>query len=268
MPSLRRARRRARGRFELGVSPPRRERRWPRPPWKRIAFSLLALAMLGSVSYGVAWAVLGDALRVRDVTIVGVQVADPFAVAAAADVTGESLLTLDTAAVAERVAALPVVREARVQRDWPRGVIIDITEHQGWGYWQVGDVRRVIDADGQLVASARPPEAGAPTIVEVGRALADGAEMTPDRDSVRLVARLLGDGTFDLLRVRPAGFVFHRDRGLTVLIDDGPDAVLGDSHSYEFKVATWGALLDGIEQQALEGVREIDLRFGRRVVMR
>ena len=157
MRSPRRARRRSRGRFQLGASPPRRARRWPRPPWKRIGLSLLALALLGSVSYAVAWAVLGDALRVRDVTIVGVQVADPFAVAAAADVTGESLLTLDTAAVAERVEALAAVREARVQRDWPRGVIIDITEHQGWGYWQVGDVRRVIDADGQLVAHARPP---------------------------------------------------------------------------------------------------------------
>ena len=34
-----------------------------------------------------------------------------------------------------------------------------------------------------------------------------------------------------------------------------------------FKVAAWGALLDRIEEQRLE-VREIDLRFGRHVVMR
>ena len=254
-------------RFELGVARHEQRRRGPRLPLRRIALVVLLLATLGGAGYGASRLLLGDALRARDVTVLGAQITDPFAVAAAAAVGGESLLTLDTAAAARRVAALPGVREANVHRDWPRGVIIDITEHQAWGYWQASGVRRIIDIDGQLMERARPPADDAPTIIEVGPPADADAGMTADPDTVRLVDRLLGDGAFDLLRVTPAGFVFRRDRGLTVLVEDGPHAVFGDSHNYEFKVAAWGALLDRIEEQRLEA-REIDLRFGRHVVMR
>ena len=154
-----------------------------------------------------------------------------------------------------------------MHRDWPRGVIIDITERQGWGYWQVGGVRRLIDADGHPLDRARPPAEDAPTVIEVGPPAGPAESMRPDPDTVRLVDRLLREGAFDLLRVKPQGFIFRRDRGLTVLIAGGPHAVLGDSHNYEFKVASWGALLDRIEEQRLT-VREIDLRFGRQLVMR
>ena len=98
-------------------------------------------------------------------------------------------------------------------------------------------------------------------------AVAPARGTNPARETVPLCDRLLGDGTFERLGVTAAGFLFQRDRGLGVLIDGGPDAVFGDSHNYEFKVAAWGALLDRIEEQRLE-VREIDLRFGRHVVMR
>ncbi len=84
---------------------------------------------------------------------------------------------------------------------------------------------------------------------------------------MRLVAQLLSDGTLDRLHVKPTGFVFRHDRGLTVLIDGGPDVVFGDSSNYGFKVATWGALLRELSQDQ-RTAREIDLRFGQRVVMR
>ncbi len=67
--------------------------------------------------------------------------------------------------------------------------------------------------------------------------------------------------------MRAESFVFRRDRGLTVVVEDGPDALFGDSHDYEFKVAAWGALLDRIEREHLD-VAEIDMRFGRHLVLR
>ena len=236
-------------------------------PWRRLVLTATLLAVTAGLAYGTQLVLLGDTLRVRDVTVIGAEVADPFEIAAAAGVTGQSLLTLDGDAAAARVASLPAVRSATVQRDWPRGVVIDVTEHQGWGYWQLGSDRRVIDVEGQISERARPPAADAPTIIEVGPAVAAGGRIGPDRDAVRLVDRLLSDGAFNRLRVTPAGFLFQRDRGLVVLIEGGPDAVFGDSHNYEFKVAAWGALLDRIEEQRIE-VQEIDLRFGRHVVMR
>jgi hypothetical protein len=229
-----------------------------------VAYSAGATIGVGLVGFAAQWLFLGDTLRVQDVQLVGVQVTDPHALASAAAVTGQSLLTLDPSAVASRVAEVPGVRAVTVRRDWPRGVVIDVTEAQGWGYWQQANQRVVVDVDGQPLALGRPPAANAPTVLELGAT----GQVAPDADTVRLVNRLMTDGTFDVLRVRPSGFVFRRDRGLTVMVQDGPDAIFGDSHSFEFKVATWGALLDRIERQRMTSVREIDLRFGKHVVMR
>lgn len=228
---------------------------------------MLLLVAVGAASYGGTWLVLGDTLRTRDVTVVGAQVTDPTSISRAADVAGHSLLTIDTELAAEKVATLPGIREARVQRDWPHGVIIDITEHEGWGYWQIGGVRRVIDIDGNVLVHSRQPRNGAPTIVEFGPPINASDETVTDPNTVRLVDRLVTEQVFDLLRVKPIGFVFSEDRGLTVLIQDSPHAVFGDSYNYEFKIASWGALLDRIEQRKIN-VREIDLRFGSQLVLR
>jgi hypothetical protein len=238
-----------------------------RVPWRRLALSTLALALLGGSLAGGAALAWGDTLRVDQVSIDGLEIADPLAVAAAASVAGESLLWLDTAEVARRVEELPAVREAQVSRDWPRGISIALVEEQGWGYWQRGETRRVIDAKGRVLTQARPPEADAVTIFELAPPDEAQPSLLPDRDSVQLVSRLLADGAFERLRVRPESFVFRRDRGLTVVVEEGPNALLGDSHDYDFKVAAWGALLDRIERERLD-VTEIDMRFGRHLVLR
>lgn len=258
----------SRRRFELGAvrrPPPRRRLH---VPLLRIAVTTAVLAILGGVTYGSASLLTGETLRVRDVTVVGAQITDPHVIARASGLGGESLLTLNATAAAARVAAIEGIREATVHRDWPNAVIIDVIEDQAWGYWQNGDVRRLISADGRVLGLSRPPAEGAPTIIEVGPpANADAPPLEPDRDTVQLVARLIGDDTFKQLRVTPAGFIFRRDRGLTVLVAEGPHAVFGDSHNYEFKVAAWGALLDRIDEQRLEA-NEIDLRFGASLVLR
>ena len=259
----------SRRRFELGAVRQRAPRRRLHIPFRRIAVTLAVFAAIGGTVYGAGWLLLGDTLRVRDVTVVGAQITDPFAIVRASGVGGESLLTLDAGEAASRIAALEGVRAATVHRDWPNGVIIDVTEDQAWGYWQVGEVRRLISADGKVLGLARAPAEGAPTIIEVGPpATAENPLLVePDRDTVQLVARLSSDSTFKHLRVTPTGFIFRRDRGLTVLVEQGPHAVFGDSHNYEFKVAAWGALLDRIEEQQIDA-NEIDLRFGGSLVLR
>ena len=111
-------------------------------------------------------------------------------------------------------------------------------------------------------------------------------DVAPDTDTVQLVNRLRTDGTFDRLQVKPTSYVFRRDRGLTVIVASGPAAVLGDSSNYDFKVRTWQALLDQVRAGRVpqvqvaqtsanagrpassSAVSEIDLRFGRNVVLR
>lgn len=260
----------AAGRFMVGRAPappaPRR-RRLAWLTWRRLALAAAALLLLPAAGAGAVQLVWGDTFRVQEIRIDGLEVAEPFEVAAAADVEGASLLWLDGAAAERRIEELAAVREAHVSRDWPRGVSIAVVEEQGWGYWQRGGVRSVIDPDGRVLSHARPPAAGAVTIFELAPPTGREGQLSPDPDTVRLVHRLLTDGSVERLRVRPVAFVFDPDRGLAVVVEDGPNALMGDSHDYEFKVAAWGALLDRIERDGLE-VTELDLRFGRRMVLR
>jgi hypothetical protein len=223
--------------------------------------------MIGAVAYGGAWLYLGETLRVQAIDISGVEVVDPYAVAAAAELDATSMLTVDLEGARARIEALPGVASAIVARDWPRGISIAIEERQGWGFWQAAGRRLMVDEQGRLLTLGRPPEAGAPTIIDIAAPadLAGGVDV--DADTVQLVARLIEDGAFQRLSIEPSGYIFRRDRGLTVVVDGAPDAVFGDSTNYEFKVSTWSALLDQLAAEELF-VAEIDLRFGRNVVLR
>jgi cell division protein FtsQ len=230
---------------------------------RRIVRAVVLLGFAVGIVFGARWLIYGDAVRVQDVQLSGVQIADPLAISEAAAVTGRTLLTIDRGKVAAAVAQVPGVRSVTVLRDWPHTVVIEVTEHQGWGYWEVGGRRLLVDADGQVVDHARVPVGTAPVIFDDSTA----PDAVPDPDAARLVRRLLDGSTFSILRVTPTAFEFRRDRGLTIHVASGPSAIFGDSNNFDFKVATWGALLDKVESQHL-AVTEIDLRFGKHVVMR
>lgn len=261
-------------RYRVGRTPRRRPRRGllaslsPRAlPWWRIAAATFLIAISAGATFGAYVLVSGDSLRVRHADVTGVAIADPLAVVAAADLGGRSLLTVDTAAAARRVvASLPEVKAARVQRAWPQAVSIEVTEHQGWGYWESAGQRAVIDTEGLVLERGRPPGANAVTILDVTGTLPPQAGAVMDADTVQTVARLIADAGSLRLGVVIARFEFQHDRGLVVRVADGPDVVFGDSHNYEFKVAAWGALLNRLDDEQLE-VSEIDVRFGRHLVM-
>ena len=240
----------------------------PRLPWLRIALVTLAIALPAGAAYGGYTLLSSDALRVHHVEVVGAEIAAPHAIVAAADLAGRSLLALDADVAAARVvAALPELKAATVRRAWPQGVVIEVVEHQGWGYWQAAGRRVVVDAEGLVLERGRPPAPDAVTIFAIGSELPPQAGQVMDTDTVQTVARLIADARSERLGIALERFEFRQDRGLVVRVEDGPDAVFGDSHNYAFKVAAWGALLDRVEQQRLE-VREIDLRFGRQLVLR
>lgn len=253
-------------RFTLGTGQRPQPPQLPQLPWQRIGRIAGAAGVIGAMVLGGWWLWTGGALRVNTVIVAGTEVVDANAVVAAAAVQGESIVTLDTDAVAARIEALPGVRSAAVERDIPRSVLIQVIEEQGWGYWQAAGIRSVIDAEGNVLETARPPVEHAPIVYESG-----GQPLQPggaaDRDTVILVTRLLSDGTFQRLNILPTQFEFDRARGLTIRIAGGPSAVFGDSHDYEFKVAAWAALLERINTEQIAAA-EVDLRFGRELVVR
>ncbi len=278
LPQLRWSRRRGRrsraaarpGRYELGrAAPPRPKRRLlPRLPWRRFALTALAIAILGGLGYGGFWLVDGPALRVQQITIEGAEVADPLAIARSADIDKRSLLTLDTTTIADRITeGVPAVQSATVRREWPQGVRISVNEHAGWGYWQSGGRRVVIDASGLVIPAGRPPPEGAVTIFEIGATRPLEPWDVAEPDTLTAVRQLIEDARSQQLGVTIQRFELHSDRGLVVRIADGPDAIFGDWRNYSFKLAAWGALLNRLEREPLE-INEIDLRFGAQLVVR
>lgn len=266
--------------------------------WRTLAAWALGGLTTAAVAYGAFLLFTGDTFRAQDVQVTGHQVTAEADILRAAGVAGASMFALDAERVREAVVTLPAVRSVTVARDWPQGVAIEVVEHQAWGYWQSGSQRLVIDAEGHVLQASRPPAEEAPTIIEL--APEDGGEPT-DPDTVHLVDRLHSEGVFERLQVRPTGYFFRRDRGLTVMVEDGPAALFGDSSNYEFKVQAWASVVEeqhregspvraamaraveaagedaaGDEEATLpeggevEGgaVSEIDLRFGRNVVLR
>ncbi|MDA1241343.1 MAG: FtsQ-type POTRA domain-containing protein, partial [Chloroflexi bacterium] len=258
--------------WALGPAERPRPRRQPlrNVPWRRIGIAFGGLAALGAMTYGGAWVLTSDALRVRQIDVVGAQVVTAPQVSALAGVGGSSMLWLDLDEIEAAVAVLPAVKSVTVTRAWPQQVRIEVIEHQAWGYWQVAGRVLVIDADGQILRASRPAPKNALTIVEVA-APRDVREGTVgDPDTVRMVARLLSEGVFERNGVKPSGYLFHRDRGLTVMVDGAPATVFGDSSNYEFKVQALEAVLATLRTSDAgpPQVAEIDLRFGRNVVMR
>lgn len=87
------------------------------------AAALVVMATLG-------WVVLGSGVfGVHRVTVRGTKLLSAAQVRTAAALDrGAPLLTLDTAAIHGRLAALPQVATVQVGRDWPATVVIDIAE--------------------------------------------------------------------------------------------------------------------------------------------
>lgn len=241
----------------------------PRPPISRRGLGLIVgtAAGMALLSAGGWWLLSSDVLRVQQVRVTGAEVASAREVTKAAGLTGRSMVRLDTKRASEAVRALPSVKDVRITRDWLHAVQVDVTEHQAFGYWQSGGQRIVVDEAGRALQASRPAPHAAPTVVELGADISKGVQA--DADTVRLVARLLGDDTFERIGRQPKAYLFRADRGLTVIVDGHPDVIFGDSSNYDFKVQSWIALTDRLKREPpKESVQEIDLRFGRNIVLR
>lgn len=137
------------------------------------------LAVLGLVAAGVWLLFFSSHLAVQQVAVDGAQVVAADEVRRVAEVPlGVPLATLDLDTYEARVETLPAVRDAQVHRNWPDGVVIEVTERQALAVVQRDGSWRGVDSDGVVFRSypRKPPlpqvEMTATTSVE---ALAEAA---------------------------------------------------------------------------------------------
>ena len=150
----------SRRRVEHGADRPAPERR----PWYRRVPVLVALvvAVVGGL---VAAAWFTPVLAVRTTEVVGVVELSEQEVLAALDVPpGQPLPRVDTGGAAARVAAIPKVASARVQRIYPSTIRVTVTERMPVVLTEHPDGTHLLDGEGVDFAVAPPPP-GLPKLV-------------------------------------------------------------------------------------------------------
>jgi cell division protein FtsQ len=242
--------------------------RLPQPRLPRWSARLRQAAVLASVlalaTAGGWWLYRSPMLSIRDVKVEGNTVISAELTRGIADLDGRSIFRPNLDGARERVLALPAVKEANIERDWPNGARISIVERVPWGVWQVGATRFAVDADG--VVLDRPASEGAPVIVQTdapSSPLVPGSRVDPG--AVALARELLTTAERTVGR-SVVGLEFSQGNGLTAVLADDLRVTFGDVQGYEFKVAALFAVL----QQATEDGRtlhRVDLRFGDRVAV-
>jgi cell division protein FtsQ len=196
---------------------------------------------------------------VEAVEVVGAVNVNPQAVLELADLEGQSMLNLPLERAESRIAAtLPLVKEVRVQRRWPRTIRIQVVERQPWGYWQVGGEAHVVDSEGVVLADVKPPE-GALTIFDrvSDRPLATGDRV--DAGTIGLAVQL-AEAVPEQLGLQVSRFEFDDASGLTAVTSANYQVVVGDAQNLEYKLAVWQSLEQKLGRESMTG-HVLDLRF-------
>lgn len=125
-------------------------------------------AVIGVVAVLVllAWIIgFSSVLGVRSVQVRGAKSVSAAQVRQLADIRpGAPLLRLDTSAIQRRLAALPVVRSARVSTSYPSTVTIQIQERVAVGYRFAPGGVTVLDSDDVAFRTSKLPPKGLPRI--------------------------------------------------------------------------------------------------------
>ena len=202
-------------------------------------------------------------LRVQDIEITGAQTLDT---AELGDITGlkhQSMLMLDVDAAYKNILSLPQVKSVSMERNWPNGVTLHITEREPVALWSVGGRDYAVAEDGTVLAGGAP-SGPAPHVVEPdsNRVMGLGDRVHPD--AIALAMRVfkespsfIGQGV-QQLEYRP-------DIGVTAVFQNGMRVTFGDERAYDYKVAVLSNLLDQLASTKQRPPRSVDLRFGERV---
>ena len=167
-----------------GARPRGAQARRPRPALKRRL--RIRLPRLGRIFAGLLTAIFigglvallnGPWLRVAQVTWAGERFTPAAQLADALEpLTGTSLLTVDTGALAERLGALPAVGDVRVDASVPGSIAVSITEKPAAFVWRTRGAQLIGTSDGSLIGelprdAALPAELAGLPYIDDARAL-------------------------------------------------------------------------------------------------
>jgi hypothetical protein len=208
------------------------------------------MALLGALICGgtIAYLLNAGSLGVRQVVIGGAAMTTPDQLAAASGVTGHNIFTVDPQIVADRLIALPTVREAQVWGELPDRLVVRIAERQPALVWQIGDDRFLLDEGGFVIAQNPVADStqNLPRVAVNGIAAPEiGGRVDPAPLGAALaIARHAADYGLTV-----NGIEYASPGGLTIVTTAGDQAtggrriVVGDNTRIDEKLAASAAVL-------------------------
>jgi cell division protein FtsQ len=165
---------------------------------------------------------------------------------------GDSLVSVDPGAVAERVEALPWVAEAGVTRAWPSTVRVHVTEREATALVQVTEDRAALVDDDGRVLSIEPHAAGGPTpggeaplvLTGIRGRVAEGERLPAEaRDALRVATAV---------RERMPGVVMSVSTDLDAALAEGGEIRFGSTEELDLKVTAAKTVLGDVDLACLE----------------
>ncbi|MBF6439177.1 cell division protein FtsQ/DivIB [Nocardia cyriacigeorgica] len=200
--------------------------------WRRIRlWGLPAVCLLITVIV-VAW--FTPLLSVRTVQIQGLSAVPEEQVRELLEIPdGQSMLRIDTAAMAARVASIPKVSTVRVQRSFPSTVRVTITERAPVLFYTSERGAHLLDAE-SVEYAIEPPPIGVPELTADHPGSADPGT----RAAVAVVTALP-----PALRVQVGEVAVRSISDISLRLRDGRTVLWGGADDAERKVAVVGPLL-------------------------
>jgi cell division protein FtsQ len=244
----------------------RRPRRARARLTRRAAVLVLVLAGAAAALTAVRWVTTSPRFAIAGVQVHGAsRVPVARILGAAAIPPGANLWTLDGAAVAARVAALPEIRRADVVRDLPNRVTIVVEERRPFTLVHAARLHWM-DEDGRVLGEERRAIApGAPVISGLTEDELTSMRSAPGpkaRAAVALLRTLLRSG--GALAAEISEIDMSRAEGPVLYTVDGVEVRLGDE-DWDERLARLEGVLAQVATQDVSGV---DLRFKDQVVLR
>ncbi len=276
------------GRLATGLRSRFTIRRRPAPPprqatvahvqrewfFRRISRSMVIVLILAGLAGTAAWTgwrmlARSEIFRLTGITVQGNRMVRTSAILDAAGLEqGMSLLRLDTDRASRRISANPWIRSARIERQWPSTVLVQVQE-----YRPVAILRRssdsgnglfYVDRHGEIFAPVRPgQDMDYPVLSTDLEIPAEGrlARGTPLHEAFSLL--LLAARGNPIVPVQAISEIHvSRERGLVLYLVDRPFPIYFGRQGIRKKYYRLVRILERLyRRDRIDGIREIDMEY-------
>jgi cell division protein FtsQ len=224
---------------------------------RRLVLAAIVAVLLAGLYY--AWLRDSGLVAVNDVQVTGLTTKDGPRIQATLEEAAEDMTTLHVRVdeLEDAARQFPIIASIHVERDFPHGLRIEVTERRPVGLVDVGGVPLPVASDGTLLEGIRAPE-GLP-LMHMEKPTADGRVTDPRTLRALLVAGAAPGG----LPQRIERVTEDSEKGIVIELEDGPEIIFGDA---DYAVEKWTAAMRVLADPDAAGATYVDVRLPERPV--